>query len=429
VELDSRERLQVRIVWLPPQTGPLGSTLATMRGSVVLDRVRTAARSGQLTIQHHDAIIGAATQDEFDDSDIADLAQILAGSGQGLHRPGASFDLASTGGPGSLSTLIGPLCLRAVGCEVRSLGVPGRPAGGVDVLAQLSDYRLDLSPAEADGVLSRAGYVHLLANSTWTPMDGSLFERRQACGAQACPPLVISSLLSKKLALGVTVVGLDVRVGPHGNFGADVAEVTANTDRFVHVANLLGIDARVYISESALPEQPYIGRGEALLALHEILYGRPGAWLGSHLERIWSITQQLAGAPDEWQPPIQLLRQAWEANLMAQSSGPTSFERSLAEIRSQPTATVSAPGSGRLQVDLGALRATIVAEQRRSASEGAPFADPIGVTLLCRPGSPVERGVHVAVVRLSADVSAIPTTALNAFTVIVPEAKSCRAAG
>ncbi len=60
-------------------------------------------------------------------------------------------DVASTGGPSSLSTLLSPLFLRAGGAVVPKLGVPGRPAGGIDCLAQIPGYRTELSAQEVEG--------------------------------------------------------------------------------------------------------------------------------------------------------------------------------------------------------------------------------------------------------------------------------------
>ena len=78
------------------------------------------------------------------DDDIAYLATTLGGSGSVLSIPDGRFaaDLASTGGPTSLSTLIGPLYLRAMGCCVPKLGVPGRPAGGVDAVVSKNTNEL-----------------------------------------------------------------------------------------------------------------------------------------------------------------------------------------------------------------------------------------------------------------------------------------------
>lgn len=120
----------------------------------------------------------------------ASLAQILAGTGGSvaIDHP-LIADVASTGGPSSLSTLLAPLFLREGGAIVPKLGVPGRPAGGIDCLAQIPGYHSTLTPEEVEAVLASGGYAHFLAAGEMAPLDGRMFRLRQDCGAQAVPTL------------------------------------------------------------------------------------------------------------------------------------------------------------------------------------------------------------------------------------------------
>ena len=164
-------------------------------------------------------VIASARRGDLDDAGIAALARSLAASGETLEsNTDRTADVASTGGPSSLSTLLCPLFLRAFGWIVPKLGVPGRPAGGLDVLSRIPGYRVDLSAAEVACVLRDCGYAHFVAGERIAPLDARLFTLRQQTGAQTIPALVIASLLSKKIAVGVRTVGLDVRVAMHGNF-------------------------------------------------------------------------------------------------------------------------------------------------------------------------------------------------------------------
>lgn len=359
------------------------------------------ASSAAIQTGAEDAVIDAAMRGEFSDEDIAHLARLLASSGEQLSRPGLSADLASTGGPGSLSTLIGPLCLRSQGWEVRTLGVPGRPAGGVDVLSRLPGYRLVMTPSEVNAALDKSGYVHLLAADTWTPLDASLFRRRQARTAQACPPLVIASLLSKKVAFGVTTVGLDVRIATHGNFGQDRPTAQLNADRFLRVARLLQIEAHCFLSDGGVPAQPYIGRGEALLALNQILAGRMDEWLAMHVADVWLMTEAITGRTPRNTSTAGALRRSWEANLVVQGCDMDRFKRAVQAVRNQPTTVLKADKPGRTRVNLERLRDAIVGEQRRVASPDNPFPDPCGVILLNRPGTQVGLGDEIARIRSS----------------------------
>lgn len=156
--------------------------------------------------------IDEARSDRLEDRDIARLAETLAASGERLKRRDASADLASTGGPGSLSTLWGPAALVAHDVTVAKLGVPGRPAGGVDVLMQIEGYRTDHDAVGAEKIIDQCGYAHLLAGARFAPADAAMFSYRQHLKAQNIPALAIASLLSKKLATGTALAGLEVRV-------------------------------------------------------------------------------------------------------------------------------------------------------------------------------------------------------------------------
>lgn len=151
------------------------------------------------------------------DEDIAKLAESLAASGERFQALERSADLASTGGPGSLSTLWAPAILAASGYKVPKLGVPGRPAGGVDVLAQVPGYRVNLNRIEAKAVLDDCGYVHLLAGNHFAPADAAMFAYRQRVGAGKFIPeasafnLLAIELRSSMLSLARSRLSISLR--------------------------------------------------------------------------------------------------------------------------------------------------------------------------------------------------------------------------
>ena len=169
------------------------------------------------------AVIASAATGGWQFNHMLRLAEVLANSGTTISFASGEpvADVASTGGPASLSTLLCPIFLRAFGFVVPKLGVPGRPAGGIDVLAQVKGYKVALDPREVRRALDQCGYAHFMAGPEFAPLDASLFQYRQRIGAQEIPSLAVASILAKKIACGLTVAGLDVRVAPHGNFGPD----------------------------------------------------------------------------------------------------------------------------------------------------------------------------------------------------------------
>lgn len=333
----------------------------------------------------------------------AELATILAASGECITVDGAvSADVASTGGPASLSTLLTPLYLRAAGAIVPKLGVPGRPAGGIDCLGQIPGYRTELSVREILQIIDASGYAHFLAKGRMAPLDGRMFKLRQAMIAQTIPSLVAGSLLSKKLAVGVKHAGLDIRVAPHGNFGNNKTIAAANARLFVQAARTLGIKASPVLTDARYPYQPYLGRRESLLALDNVFRGTCSPWLGSHVETCRTLA--LACLPADLRARVAeaspaALRRHFDDNLIAQGADPDDFDALVRDTRKAHTGHVLAAHDGFCFYHLDLLRDRLVEWQGMFISEQEPFPDPVGLVLLIPPGQWVPGGTPIATVR------------------------------
>lgn len=327
---------------------------------------------------------------------IADLAIRLAASGARLApRIRATADLASTGGPTSLSTILCPPMLAAAGWEVPKLGVPGRPAGGVDVLAGIDGYRVSLDEREVERVLHACRYAHIDAGTEFAPADAELFRYRQTVGAQAVPDLAIASLLSKKLAMAVGRVGLEVRVASHGNFGATLEEARAAAMRFSAVAHALGLDPVCILTDATRPFQPYIGRGEALLALRMVLDKEEDSWLASHVADCGAMAAIVGGKAVVFVDRATFA-DVVASNVLAQGGSMEALRQRAAEVERAHIYRVAAPASGNVVYDLGAVRSALIAAQ------GAPskgWADDSGVVLRVRPGVPIQEGTTLMTAR------------------------------
>jgi pyrimidine-nucleoside phosphorylase len=347
-----------------------------------------------------DTVIDAFIQPVPDDA-IAELTRILGESGDVLDHSGPrGTDVASTGAPGSLTTILSPLMCRGAGWQVRKITVPGRPAGSVDVLSVVPGYRVDLDATEARAALSSSEFVQLLAGERWTPLDALLFTRRQLRGAQGVTPLVIASILAKKMAAGLATFALDVRAAAHGNFGQTAEEATVNANRLVAVARLLGITAHCSVSIAGVAAQPYIGRGESLVAVDTVVNGDElDPWLAEHVQACLDLA--LLATEGAAAPSSRSLREALVGHLTAQGATEKGWDGEIARVRAQPVVEIQAGNAGRMLVDMSKVRDVIVAAQRAAAGPADPFPDPLGVTLARRPGDRVEKGDVLATVRIA----------------------------
>lgn len=367
--------------------------------SDVLQRIKQNPTDSELIR----AVLEIKDQFPRDAAVAAELAQVMATSGAQISTKGPfSADLASTGGPSSLSTLACPLFLRVAGAVVPKLGVPGRPAGGVDCLAQIPNYRYALKKIDVEKGLDTNGYVHFIGEEI-APLDLRLFRLRQQNSAQDVPTLVAASLMAKKLAVGIQQAGLDIRVAPHGNFGRTWESATQNAHLFIDVGRRLGIGAAPVLTDGRFPYQPYIGRKEALVALYKLFDAQLSPWLAEHFDAC--RTMALSCTPHDRRSQVQHaspadLQKTFESNVNLQGGRVESIRELLRRTEAAHRFTISATQDGFVSFNLDGVRRILVERQRTRVTATNEFPDPVGVLFTKRPGEWVQRGDCIATLRV-----------------------------
>jgi pyrimidine-nucleoside phosphorylase len=143
-------------------------------------------------------------------------AMLRSGGALDLHSISAPrIDKHSTGGVGDkVSLVLAPLAA-SVGIVVpmmsgRGLGHTG---GTLDKLDAIPGFRSDLSLAQARAQLDQIGCVLLGQTGEIAPVDRKLYALRDATATVESIPLIAASIMSKKLAEGLTGLVLDVKRG------------------------------------------------------------------------------------------------------------------------------------------------------------------------------------------------------------------------
>nr|WP_299486247.1 hypothetical protein [uncultured Allomuricauda sp.] len=354
-----------------------------------------------------DRLIALGRSNALSNEDIGFLAKTIANSGTCLkHKNNLKVaDIPSTGGPSSLSTLICPLMLRELGFFVPKLGVPGRPAGGVDVLSQIPGYRIHFSQTELHKCLEKNGYCHFLTNEDFAPLDGQLFHYRKKVDAVNIAPLVIASILSKKVAAGLLITGLDVRVSEKGNFGSTWLSASKNTERFIKVAASLGITAVGLLNSLDSIQQPFIGRGEALVALSNIFEDNADGLLYDHFKRCISMAMELTDTNEN--PPVDIanrLKEHFVQNLEAQGGTWLNFINKVQAVEKKHINVISTKKSGFLSIDLYQLRDALVWGQDFYKSPNNLFPDTCGVVFNKKNNDLVFKGEPIATYRCEPEI-------------------------
>ncbi len=340
--------------------------------------------------------VSAFDRPDVPDEMVVDLITQLANSGEKLSFDSSVYDFASTGGPSSLTTILVPLYLFAYGVNVINLAVPGRPAGAVDVLRQIPQYQLDY---QSIILLAESHfYLHLEADEHFAPLDRQLFEYRKEVNKINNPNLAIASLLAKKIAGGASNIGLDVRVSPFGNFGVNWDECRYFARKYNRIAKQFGIKSICFLSNATAPYQQYIGRGEALIALHKIMNTSEDPWLGEHNMYCLNIAQKMTN--EQYIPTTESLKEAFSQNLIFQGSNYEFFEEAVAKVAEQPYREITALTSGYIVYSLPEIRRYLVCRQKMD-EHVSKYPDPSGIVLLHRQGAYVEGGQPVLLIRNS----------------------------
>ena len=146
------------------------------------------------------------------------MVRVMIDSGRRLNfhdLPSAPVDKHSTGGIGDKVSLVLAPLISAAGLYVpmmsgRGLGHTG---GTLDKLDSIPGFRTDLSFEEFDHAVRTNGLVISGQTPEIAPLDGRLYALRNVTGTVPSIPLIAASIMSKKIAAGVTGLVLDVKVG------------------------------------------------------------------------------------------------------------------------------------------------------------------------------------------------------------------------
>ena len=343
----------------------------------------------------YERIVRKYSETEIEDCDIAELAEKLANSGDVREKEDDLFDFASTGGPSSLSTILVPLFIYAYGKKVINISVPGRPAGAIDVMSLINGYDISGQTMKKEVFKEGSSYFHFVAGKNLAPMDAELFEYRRQHGKVNVPSLAIASLLSKKIASGASIIGLDVRSSTFANFGKSIEECRINAERYNHVAKLLGLKSTCFITDCSQPYQGYIGRGESIMALSKIFNDDMDAWLSMHVADCKKMAQLMVGREDDTENSV---KEAFINNLRAQGTDWGEFEDYLEKTKHAHKENIEAYASGYISYDVSNIRGLIVSKQN-DKRESNYFSDEAGITLLKKGGEWVEKGEIIAAYR------------------------------
>ena len=173
---------------------------------------------GQVSDAEMTAWLKAVCTHGMESEELSGLIEIMVDSGKRLdfsHLDIFVADKHSTGGVGDkISLILAPL-LAAAGMAIpmisgRALGHTG---GTLDKLESIPGFSTGLSLSEFQKNVETIGVAMIGQTDEICPADKKMYALRDATGTVASLPLIVSSIMSKKIAEGLNGLVLDVKIG------------------------------------------------------------------------------------------------------------------------------------------------------------------------------------------------------------------------
>jgi len=210
--------------------------------------------------------------------ELADLTKIMLDSGERIPLDavaGKKIDKHSTGGVGDkISFIVAPL-LAACGVRVPMLSGRGlgHTGGTLDKLEAIPGLNVFLKPDQFREILASTGMVICGQTENIVPADKKIYALRDATATVSCMPLIASSIMSKKLALGSDGIVLDVKTGS-GAFMKDEPDSILLCRTMVAIGEKTGRPTLGIISSMDQPLGRAVGNSLEIIESIEALKGK-----------------------------------------------------------------------------------------------------------------------------------------------------------
>lgn len=233
--------------------------------------------------------------------ELSEWTRLMWQSGRTFPRPNREdywIDKHSTGGVGDKTSLllvpiVAAVCERVLGHHaVRLPMVSGRglghTGGTLDKLESVPGFSPSLSIEQAADLLENQGFIMMGQTEDMAPADRLLYALRDVTGTVESRPLIVSSIMSKKLSENLNGIVFDVKVG-RGAFMKSESDARALADGLIETARSQGVDAVAVLTRMEEPLGMKVGH---LLEVEEC-----ADFLDGHTREpgLLDVTRNLAG--------------------------------------------------------------------------------------------------------------------------------------
>jgi pyrimidine-nucleoside phosphorylase len=373
-------------------------------------RLISSFTEGALADYQMSAFLMAVFFRGLDDAETVALTEAMLHSGSVLELggvQGTKVDKHSTGGVGDkVSICLAPL-VAACGVPVpmvsgRGLGHTG---GTLDKLEAIPGFRTDMSTADFARIVGEIGTCMIGQTKDIAPADKRIYALRDVTATVESIPLIVASILSKKLAEGIDGLVLDVKVG-RGAFMKDEKRARDLADKLVRVGTRAGKKVVALLTRMDAPLGRAVGNANETREALEVLLGRGPEDLVECTLVLGAEMLVLGGKAKDTTEATATLRAAiasgaavrvMEKMVEAQGGDPKVVADPLRLAMATEIVSVKAPRAGFVtDIDALAIGLTGVAMGAGRTRADQKVDPAVGIEIDAKPGEAVKEGQVVA---------------------------------
>ena len=209
------------------------------------------------------AMLMAITSSGFSVAEAYYYANALARSGEMLKVSDIvehAVDKHSTGGVSDSCTLVVLPVLASLGLTIAKYSTKniGASFGTLDRLSVFSGYKPAISSRKFYQIIKSVGISVIGQSEKIMPADREIYKYRELTGTVPSIPLIASSIMAKKIAMGTKTVVLDVKCG-EGSLLKNVQQAEMLAKFMVDIGEMAGIKTTAIISTLDQPLGMTIG--------------------------------------------------------------------------------------------------------------------------------------------------------------------------